>query len=175
MTGHRYSSAPAVVRLETYDNRDIFGDTADPSRVAEWGLVWRLKDHHFGIRVDGRLVAHAGLVVLPLSVGDGRMRVVGLGGVGVVEDRRGRGLARQVVSGTMEHARGWGLDFAILFCRPDVARLYGRLGWRDVVGDVEVEQPDGPAVMPLRTMWFPLLREDARWPEGPVRLHSRPM
>lgn len=52
--------------------------------------------------------------------------------------------------------------------------LYGRLGWHEVAGEVEVEQPDGPAVMPLRTMWFEL-REDARWPDGPVRLHSRLM
>ncbi|MFE7592493.1 GNAT family N-acetyltransferase [Kitasatospora sp. NPDC057512] len=172
MSERAYS--PAVSRLEDYDNRDIFGDTADPSRVAEWGLVWRLKDLHFGIRLDGRLVAHAGLVVLPLSVGRSRMDVVGLGGVGVVEDRRGRGLARRVVSGTMEHARRLGPEFAILFCRPDVVGLYARLGWREVADQVEVEQPAGPTVMPLRTMRF-ALREGAHWPEGPVRLHSRPM
>jgi len=174
MSEHQYSPTPAVTRLEDYDNREIFGDTPDPSRVAEWGLVWRLKDQHFGIRVDGRLVAHAGLVVLPVSVGGRRMDVVGLGGVGVVEDRRGRGLARFVVSGTMEHARRLGPEFAILFCRPDVVGFYGRLGWHEMADKVEVEQPDGPAVMPLRTMWF-VLRKDARWPEGPVSLHSRPM
>ncbi|MEU7148694.1 GNAT family N-acetyltransferase [Streptomyces sp. NPDC045456] len=168
------SAALAVSRLDAYDNREIFGGAVDPCGVAEWGLVWRLKDHHFGIRADGRLVAHAGLVVLPVSVGGGRMDVVGVGGVGVAEDLRGRGLARQLMSGVMEHARGLGPDFAMLFCRPDVAGLYGGLGWRELGGEVEVEQPDGPAVMPLRTMWIPL-REGAWWPEGPVRLHSRPM
>ncbi|MFF7993723.1 GNAT family N-acetyltransferase [Kitasatospora xanthocidica] len=174
MSAHEILSASAVTRLQDYDGRDIFGDTPDPSRVAEWGLAWRLKDHHFGIRADGRLVAHAGLVVLPLSVGGKRMDVVGLGGVAVAEDRRGRGLARRVVSGTMEHARELGPEFAILFCRPDVADLYRRLGWQEVADEVEVEQPAGPTVMPLWTMWF-ALRDGSRWPAGPVRLHSRPM
>ncbi|MFE7112044.1 hypothetical protein ACFU98_31090 [Streptomyces sp. NPDC057575] len=36
-----------------------------------------------------------------------------------------------------------------------------------------MEQPAGPEMMPLRTMWF-ALRAGVRWPEGPVRLHSRP-
>lgn len=109
-----------------------------------------------------------------MSVGERRMDVVGLGGVGVVPDQRGEGLARQLVNGTMEHARGLGPEFAILFCHPDVSGLYAGLGWRELDGDVEVEQPDGPAAMPLRTMWFPL-REGVRWPKGPVQLHSRPM
>ncbi|WP_328941142.1 GNAT family N-acetyltransferase [Streptomyces sp. NBC_00250] len=174
MTEDRYAAAPAVVRLETYEQSEIFGDTVDPFGVAEWGLVWRLKEHHFGIREDDRLVAHAGLLVLPLSAGGSRMDVAGLGGVAVAPDRRGRGLSAQVVSGALEHARTLGPEFALLFCRPDVAGLYARLGWREVAGEVEVEQPDGPAVMPLRTMWFPL-REGSRWPEGPVRLHSAPM
>ncbi|MFE7114767.1 GNAT family N-acetyltransferase [Streptomyces sp. NPDC057654] len=163
-----------VTRLETHDNTELFGDAVDPFRVAECGLVWRLKDHHFGIRMDGRLVAHAGLVVLPLSVGGRRMDVVGLGGIGVAEDQRGRGLARQVVNGALEYARTLGPEFAFLFCRADVAGLYIRLGWHEIDAQVEVEQPDGPAVMPLRTLWVPL-RQGAQWPEGPVRLHSRPM
>ncbi|WP_406862766.1 GNAT family N-acetyltransferase [Streptomyces sp. HUAS MG47] len=174
MSEDQYSARPAVTRLDTYDNTEIFGDAADPFRVAECGLVWRLKDHHFGIRVDGRVVAHAGLVVLPVSVGGIRMDVVGLGGVGVAPDQRGRGLARHVVSGTMKHARTLGPEFALLFCRPDVAALYARFDWNELDGEVEVEQPDGVAMMPLRTMWFPL-RGEGRWPDGPVRLHSRPM
>ncbi|MDT0616122.1 GNAT family N-acetyltransferase [Streptomyces lancefieldiae] len=174
MNERQHSAALTVTRLDAYDNTEIFGDAPDPFGVAGWGLVWRLKDQHFGIRVDGRLVAHAGLVVLPLSVGESRMDVVGLGGVGVASDQRGRGLARLVVNGALEYAQVLGPEFAILFCRPDVAGLYTRLGWRTLDGDVEVEQPAGVAVMPLRTMWLPL-RQGSRWPEGAVRLHSRPM
>ncbi|MFF5920905.1 GNAT family N-acetyltransferase [Streptomyces flavochromogenes] len=174
MSAEGFTSAPVVVRMEAYDRSEIFGEAADPFGVDEWGLVWLPKEYHFGIRSEGRLLAHAGLLVLPLSVGGSRMDVVGLGGVAVASDRRGRGLAARVVGGALEHARTLGPEFALLFCRPDVSGLYARLGWNEVVGDVEVEQPDGPVTMPLRTMWFPL-RRGSRWPEGPVRLHSRPM
>ncbi|MFV6028809.1 GNAT family N-acetyltransferase [Streptomyces sp. NPDC056264] len=174
MRAERSTAAPAVVRLEAYDRSEIFGDAADPFGVDAWGLVWLPKEHHFGIRADGRLLAHAGLLVLPLSVGGSRMDVVGLGGVAVAPDQRGRGLAARVVGGALQHARTLGPAFALLFCRPDVSGLYARLGWNEVADEVRVEQPDGPAPMPLRTMWFPL-QEGSRWPEGPVRLHSRPM
>ncbi|MER7701819.1 GNAT family N-acetyltransferase [Kitasatospora sp. NPDC097605] len=165
-----------VVPLESYEPAEIFGDTPDPFGVAEWGITWRPKEHHVGIRAepDGRLVAHAGLVVLPVSVGGRREDVVGLGGVAVAADRRGHGLARAVVDGALARARDLGPRLAILFCRPDVAGLYARLGWHPLEGPVEVEQPAGPTVMPLRTMWFPL-HEGARGPEGAVRLHSLPM
>ncbi|WP_329285618.1 GNAT family N-acetyltransferase [Streptomyces sp. NBC_00691] len=173
-TAERLPAAPAVDRLEEYDRSEIFGDAVDPFGVDASGLVWLPKEHHFGIRAAGRLLAHAGLLVLPLSVGGSRFDVVGLGGVAVAPDRRGRGLAARVVAGALDHARTLGPEFALLFCRPDVSGLYARLGWSVVDGAVEVEQPDGPATMPLRTMWYPL-RRGSRWPEGPVRLHSRPM
>lgn len=170
--GNGSGSALKATRLEEFE--DVFGDSPDPFGVAEWDLVWRWKEHHLGIRQDGRLVAYAGLIVLPVSVGGDRTDVVGLGGVGVVPDQRGKGLARAVVEGAVEYARGLGPERAMLFCRPDVAPLYAGFGWREVRDDVEVEQPDGPRTMPLRTMWLPLA-DGARWPEGPVRLHSRPM
>ncbi|MFE7565116.1 GNAT family N-acetyltransferase [Kitasatospora sp. NPDC057500] len=165
-----------VVPLEDYDLAEIFGDAQDAFGVAALGMTWRPKEHHVGIRAEpgGRLVAHAGLVVLPVSVGGRRTDAVGLGGVAVAADRRGRGLARAVVDGALARARGLGPQLAFLFCRPDVAGLYARLGWRALEGPVEVEQPAGPVVMPLRTMWFPL-HEGAQWPAGAVRLHSLPM
>ncbi|GAA1400149.1 hypothetical protein GCM10009639_40780 [Kitasatospora putterlickiae] len=172
MTDHRNN----VVPLERYDLAEIFGDTQDAFGVAALGITWRPKEHHVGILAepDGRLVAHAGLVVLPVSVGGRRTDAVGLGGVAVAADRRGQGLARAVVDGALARARELGPRLAFLFCRPEVAGLYTRLGWRPLEAPVEVEQPAGPVVMPLRTLWFPL-HEGARWPEGAVRLHSLPM
>ncbi|MFF2660311.1 GNAT family N-acetyltransferase [Kitasatospora sp. NPDC058032] len=165
-----------VVPLVNYDMAEILGDTPDAFGVAGLGFTWRSKEHHVGIRAepDGRLVAHAGLVVLPLSAGGRHLDVVGLGGVAVAAERRGQGLARAVVDGALVRARALGPQVAILFCLPEVAGLYARLGWRPVEGPVEVEQPAGPVVMPLRSMWFPL-HEGAQWPEGAVRLHSLPM
>lgn len=167
----------AAVRLAGYtkaDQSDILGDGADPFGVADAGLTWLPKEHHFGVRHEGRLVAHAGLLPLPMSVGGVDTEVMGVGGVAVAPDLRGHGLARSVVGAALDHARTRGPRHALLFCRPPLVELYRRLGWRTLDREVEVDQPDGPVVMPLRTMWIPL-HDDEPWPDGPVRLLSYPM
>ncbi|MFE1776769.1 GNAT family N-acetyltransferase [Streptomyces sp. NPDC059008] len=177
MTGNTSSAAPPVIRLSRYtpaDQSEILGDGADPFGVAEAGLTWLPKEEHFAIRQDGRLVAHAGLLTIPVSAGGQETQVVGLGGVAVASDLRGQGLARRVVTAAVEHARTKGPRYALLFCRPPLVALYQRLGWHTLQGDVQVEQPDGPVVMPLRTMWTPL-REGVAPPAEPLRLLSLPM
>lgn len=178
MPDHRTFAAPTVVRLPQYtkaDQEEILGDGDDPFGVASAGLTWLPKDEHFGVRHDDRLVAHAGLLRLPVAAGDAEIEVVGVGGVAVAPSMQGRGLARLVVTAALEYARTMGPRHALLFCRPPLVPLYQRLGWHQLDGDVLVEQPEGRLVaMPLRTMVTPL-RDGARWPSGPVRLFSLPM
>ncbi|MGW7072354.1 GNAT family N-acetyltransferase [Streptomyces sp. NPDC054855] len=172
------SSAPITVRLARYtrtEQSEILGGGDDPFGVAETGLTWLPKEEHFGVRLGERLVAHAGLLRLPVAVGDVRTDVVGVGGVAVAPDLRGQGLARIVVDAALDHARTMGPRHALLFCRPPLLPLYQRLGWHPIEQDVLVEQPEGRLVtMPLRTMVTPL-REDASWPSDAVRLFSLPM
>ncbi|MFD0418795.1 GNAT family N-acetyltransferase [Streptomyces sp. NPDC127108] len=180
MVDHEFEALTAI-RLAAYsraDQNEILGDGADPFGVAETGLTWLPKEEHFGVRSQtGRLVAHAGLLRLPLTIGGSATEVIGVGGVAVAPDLRGRGLARTVLTAALDHARTMGPRHALLFCRPPLVALYDRLGWRALTGDVHVRQPDGPVVMPLRTMWTPLGAgtEAAPWPEGEVRLRSFPM
>ncbi|GGU49608.1 hypothetical protein GCM10010211_12240 [Streptomyces albospinus] len=177
MTENPPSAPPPVERLAHYtpaDIAEILGDGDDVFGVAEHGLTWLPKEEHFGIRLDGRLVAHAGLRLLPIAIGGTETRVVGVGGVAVAAGVRGQGLARRVVAGALDHARTMGPRFGLLFCREPLVALYERLGWHALHGAVRVEQPAGPVVMPLRTLWTPL-SDDVHWPEGPVRLRSLPM
>ncbi|MFI9155253.1 GNAT family N-acetyltransferase [Streptomyces sp. NPDC053367] len=165
------------VRLAAYtrtDQTEILGDGDDPFGVAGTGLTFLPKDEHFGIRLAGRLVAHAGLLRLSLTVGDTPSEAMGVGGVAVAPDVRGRGLARRVVAAALTHARTQGPPNALLFCRPPLVPFYTHLGWHPVQAPVHVEQHDGPVLMPLHTMRTPL-HEDADWPSGTVRLHSFPM
>ncbi|MFK4103186.1 GNAT family N-acetyltransferase [Streptomyces sp. NPDC019531] len=172
------SATPTVVRLPRYtkaDQDEILGDNDDPFGVAAAGLTWLPKEEHFGIRHGDRLVAHAGLLRLHVLIGEAQTHVVGVGGVAVAPDLQGRGLARLVVTAALEHARTMGPQHALLFCRPPLVPLYQRLGWHPLDKDVLVEQPEARLVtMPLRTMVTPL-RDNARWPSGPVRLLSLPM
>ncbi|MFE4355982.1 GNAT family N-acetyltransferase [Kitasatospora xanthocidica] len=171
--------APVVERLAQYgraEQAEILGPGDDPYGVAYTGLTFRPKEIHFGVRAaDGRLVAHTGLVPLPLTVGGTDLAVMGVGGVCVAPDRRHGGLAQAVVGAALDHARTLGHRYALLFCRPPLAAFYRGLGFREVAEGVTVEQPEGRlAEMPLRTMWAPLA-VGAGWPEGPVRLRSLPM
>ncbi|MFJ4526377.1 GNAT family N-acetyltransferase [Streptomyces sp. NPDC088810] len=178
MSENRFSVAPTVVRLPRYtkaDQEEILGNSDDPFGVAWTGLTWLPKEEHFGVRHDGRLVAHAGLLRLPVAIGDTETEVVGVGGVAVAPGMQGQGLARLVVTTALEHARTMGPQHALLFCRPPLVPFYQRLGWHLLDKDVLVEQPEARLVtMPLRTMVTPL-RDDAHWPSGPVRLFSLPM
>ncbi|WP_338932570.1 GNAT family N-acetyltransferase [Streptomyces netropsis] len=178
MSDNQSFAAPAVVRLPRYtktEQDEILGDGDDPFGVAAAGLTWLPKEEHFGIRHGDRLVAHAGLLRLPVAIGDTRTEVVGVGGVAVAPDMQGQGLARLVVTAALDHARTMGPQHALLFCRPPLVPLYQRLGWHPLDKDVLVEQPETRLVtMPLRTMVTPL-RDKAHWPSGPVRLLSLPM
>lgn len=177
MTDHFAPTSRTVLRLTEYtkaEQTEILGDGADPFGVADAGLTWLPKKDHFGIRQDGRLVAHTGLLQLPIAIGAVDTEVVGVGGVAVAPDLRGQGLARLVVSAALDHARTMGPRFGLLFCRPPLVPLYQRLGWHLLDQDVQVEQPEGPVTMPLRTMWTPL-HDGAYWPAGAVRLRSLPM
>ncbi|MFD5633839.1 GNAT family N-acetyltransferase [Streptomyces sp. NPDC127077] len=178
MPENRSPVAPTVVRLPQYtkaDQDEILGDSDDPFGVASTGLKWLPKEVHFGIRHDRRLVAHVGLLRLPVVIGDARTEVVGVGGVAVASTVRGRGLARLTIAAALEHAAAMGPRHALLFCRPPLVPLYQRLGWHPLDTQVLVEQPEADVVaMPLRTMVTPL-REAADWPPGTVRLLSLPM
>ncbi|MEU7607524.1 GNAT family N-acetyltransferase [Streptomyces sp. NPDC040724] len=177
MTDHAALPHPTAVRLAHYTKTEqnrILGDGPDPFGVADAGLTWLPKEVHFGVLEGDRLVAHAGLLRLPLSIGAVDTEVMGVGGVAVAPDVRGRGLARTVLTAALDHARTTGLRHALLFCRPSLVPLYQRLGWRTLDQDVRVEQPGGTVTMPLRTMTTPL-RADADWPDGPVHLRSLPM
>jgi predicted GNAT family N-acyltransferase len=139
------------------------------------GLVWGDKQRHVGLRDDhGRLVALAGAVTIEVEVAlVERFQVVGVGGVLVTASERGRGLVWELLRALLEIAAEMGPERAMLFCRPQLTGLYGRLGFAEIAGPTSVRQPDGMVEMPLRTMWRPL-RAGVGWPRGRVEVLGLP-
>lgn len=161
-------------RLAREQRAELEGDEDDPFDAAGSTLAYQRKERHVGIEDDrGRLVALTGMLVVEVEVQARRFSVVGIGGVIVRADHRGRGLAREVVQAALAKARTLGPAFALLFCHDDRAGLYRKLGFAEIRSDVVVEQPGGRAQMPDRAMWQ-ALQSDAAWPEGPVIVHSLP-
>ncbi|MGH2851141.1 MAG: GNAT family N-acetyltransferase [Solirubrobacteraceae bacterium] len=159
--------------LSDEQRSELEGDEADPFDAVGITLEFRAKERHVALRDDGRLVASAGLTSTQVSVGDRRFEVVGLGGVIIAAAWRGRGLARRVVEEALVRARASGLQFVMLFCHPDRAGLYERLGFMTITSPVRVKQAHGFAPMAQRTMWRPL-EPGASWPAGDVTVHDLP-
>jgi predicted N-acetyltransferase YhbS len=153
---------------------ELEGDEPDPWQVADVTMGFQPKHRHIGLQGDdGSLVACAGIVLAEAQVGAARFPVLGLGGVIVRAPFRGRGLAREIVEAALAKGRRLGPPFALLFCLESRTGLYQRLGFTEVEGKVRVQQPNGYAVMPMRTMWRGL-RPAAVWPPGELVLHSLP-
>ena len=151
------------------------GDEEYPFGTEGIELVWLPKERYVVVEDgDGRALASTGLLVVEVSVDGGEpFEVVGVGGVLVVRAHRGQGLGRVVVEAALERAERMGPPLAVLFCRDALVGLYRKLGFELVEPPVHVLQPTGSAVMPVNTMWRPLL-DGATWAPGAVRVHSEP-
>ena len=160
--------------LTTQQRQELEGDERDPFDSSGFTLRYRPKDRHVGLRDEsGRLIASTGMVLVEVEVEGERFPVVGFGGVIVSAPHRGRGLGREVVRAAVARASVLGPAFAILFCHEDRAGLYRKLGFVEVDGEVVVQQLNGYAPMPQRTMWR-ALRDKATWPSGKIVVHSLP-
>jgi predicted N-acetyltransferase YhbS len=160
--------------LTDSERADLEGEEDDPFDGAGIALRFRPKDRHVAIRgSDGRLVASAGLTEVEIEVAGKRFPVVGLGGVIVNAEHRGRGLARQIVEQALARACEMGPRFVVLFCHADRVGLYVRLGFVEIASRVLVQQPHGSQTMPMCTMWRALTPQ-ASWPDGPVEIHGLP-
>jgi GNAT superfamily N-acetyltransferase len=152
---------------ELYDGED------DPFAGVGEGIRWRPKELHTVGREDGRTVSHVGLTVAVAEAAGAAFAVVGVGGVLVARRERGRGRLRPVLEAALARAETLGPRYALLFCAAYREGIYAGFGFRPLAAAVTVDQPDGPAVMPVSSMWRPL-QPGAAWPEGPVRLRSLP-
>ena len=122
-----------------------------------------------------RLVAHAGILVREVRVGDVPVPVVGLCTVMVRPDRQGTGLGAAIVRASFaEGARQWPeAGHAVFVCLESRVGFYERLGAHRIDGPVTFDQPDGTHEMAIVTMWRPLA-EGATWPVGGVHLVGLP-
>jgi predicted acetyltransferase len=145
-------------------DREIFSRTrAWHGTYPTWSVV---VDH------QRRVVAHAGVVEREILIGAERVRAAGIQNVLVLPEHRKSNLFRQIMSVVMEEARRRELDLGILFCTPDLGRLYAWLGWRLVKGRSVIRIDDEGLAQPLpeknATMFYPLRLPDI--PCGDIHL-----
>ncbi len=154
--------------------RAIQGDEPHPWGGEAEALEWVQKTNYVGVPGEGgALLAMAGALVAEVTAGAERFQVVGVGGVIVRPDMRGRGLARIVVEAILDVAARLGPERAMLFCREPLVALYERFSFHAIGEPVSAAQPGGRIEMPLRAMWRPL-RAGTGWPLGAVSVLGEP-
>ncbi len=153
--------------------RDLAGGEEDPSRTHGYNLSWRPTETHVFVSVNGIKMCHVGLVRQTIQISGASLDIAGIGGVLVRSGERGHGYGRAAMDAAAAFAaREWKVEFMLLFCREAVRPWYDALGWRRVLAATWAEQPTGPIVLPLESMWKSL--SAAQWPAGDVHLHSQP-
>jgi GNAT superfamily N-acetyltransferase len=155
------------------EKNDLAGGEVDPSQTHAYALQWRPTEKHIFIAAGGKKLCHVGLVCETVEVNGNRIAVAGIGGVLVRRECRGRGYSRLAIEAAEDFVRRMmAVKFILLFCRPAVQSLYEHLGWATVFTPVWVEQTDGKVLLPITSMAKCLGAE--QWPNGEVRLASRP-
>jgi GNAT superfamily N-acetyltransferase len=114
---------------------------------------------------QNRVIAHVGVVDRTIRAGDTPLRVAGVQNVFVLPGFRGQGLSSQVLRTAMAEAARRDFDGGLLFCVPQLEKVYAPhgwqgLGWREVIRveeGREIPIPDKNIAMfnPLRIAVFP--------------------
>jgi GNAT superfamily N-acetyltransferase len=162
-----------VPEFSQEDAAALAGGDADPYGTEHLAITWRPPDRHVVVTDDGATIGHAGFLLIEVEVDGVELRGVGLGGVMVHPDRRGRGIGENLVRETTSRMGSLRRSFGMLFCRDARLPFYERMGWRKVGGDVVADQVRGPIVMPLNACWYPF-SSDLEVPSSGVRVLGLP-
>jgi GNAT superfamily N-acetyltransferase len=155
------------------DAAALAGGEADPYGTERYGITWRPPDRHVVVSEDGQTIGHAGFLPIEVEVDGEHLSGVGLSSVMVHPAHRGRGIGENLVRETTARMESTGRPFAALFCRDVRLAFYGRMGWRQVEGEVVADQKSGPILMPLFMCWYPFSR-DLGVPQSGVRVLGMP-
>lgn len=124
-----------------------------------------------GTNDKGSIVSHTALVERNIIVGPAlkKMRVVGIQSFCVMPDYRGTGLSNKMMSVILEEGGRQGFDAGLLFCREQLLKVYGHMGWSKVDADVYTNSDKkGKTLMPGFIMFYPL--NARQFPPGDIDL-----
>jgi len=86
-------------------------------------------------KIDNTLiVTHVAIVDRTAIVGPGssKVNVAGIQSVSVLPDYRGKGFSDKAMAISMDEAKKRGFDAGLLFCLPQLEKVYVRMGWAKI-------------------------------------------
>jgi len=120
---------------------------------------------------EGSIVSHTALVERNIIVGPAlkKMRVVGIQSFCVLPDYRGTGLSNKMMAVVLEEGGRRGFDAGLLFCREQLLKVYGNMGWSKLDASVYIiNDKKRKTLMPGFTMFYPL--NTRQFPPGDIDL-----
>lgn len=148
------------------DDRDIFSQSrAWHGSAASYSIV---------MEENGEVIAHVGIVDRTITAGETKVRVAGIQNVLVLPTQRGRGLCDTVMNAAMEEARKRDFDAGLLYCVPELEKVYARCGWTLLPKEeiVRIDETGQGQALPAKNiaMYYPLRVTD--FPAGRIHLNG---
>lgn len=78
------------------------------------------------------LIAHVGIIVRNIIVGDTEARIAGIQNMAVSPGSRKSGIGLEIIEKAMAEARRRNIKFSVLFCVPALEKYYSKLGWHKI-------------------------------------------
>lgn len=123
---------------------------------------------------DNCIAAHVGIVDRTVKVGEAFARAAGIQNVFVLPEYRGMGFCEKVMYVAMKEAEKRNFDAGLLYCVPQLEKVYAKCGWRLLPERkiVRIDETGKHVPLPDKniTMFFPLKMR--RFPEGTINLQG---
>lgn len=127
------------------------------------------------VKIDQRVVTHAGIMYRVVQIGNVRIPVGGIAGVMTLPEWRQRGYARAALAKASAFVglQLWA-PFAMVICPREDAAFYLHLGWRVAEAPIWCEQPGGRVRLQDEVALLLPCQGDADWPSGAIDLGGTP-
>ncbi len=121
---------------------------------------------------DGTVAAHCAMVERTVVVGGHTsVPVAGVQGFSVLPGWRGTGLSDRIMERAIEEARRRGVGAGLLFCLPELEKVYARTGWRTLDASVSMRDDHGEsAPIPGKNIAMAVTLGMASFPAGDIDL-----
>jgi GNAT superfamily N-acetyltransferase len=148
-----------VTQLSPAEAQRLFGWSPDMFGTGDLNLTYRSKEGVVRFVLcagDDGVVSHTAVLKHHATANGAPALIGGIGGVVTIPSVQGRGYAAALVRHAADFLRDeWAVDFALLFCIDRMVPYYGRLGWRNVMCEVLIDQPAGRQRCPFNVMTLP--------------------
>ena len=121
------------------------------------------------------IAGHIAMIERPINVGNlcETVQIAGVQSVFVMPNQRGTGLSAKLLQLSMANAIKRKLDSGVLFCVPELEKVYAAMGWHKI-NDLVYMQDDAGKKVPLPskniTMIYPI--DNFNFPPGIIHLNG---